>query len=194
MSSASMLESSQGSWIGRLIATVKQRERLVLFAGAGLQVVILAALVVARSLPLATGETVLLRVVPVDPRDMFRGDYVTLGYDISRLTPDDINGTRPSELRGRGVYVTLLAETDGQHYKAGKVSLTRPSGGKFIRGTVDSRDRIVYGIESYYVQEGTGHDYEAAVRRGQLSAEVAVAPDGQAALRGLRIESRPPTR
>lgn len=42
-----------------------------------------------------TGETLYARVVPIDPRDIFRGDYVTLGYDISTYTgtllPDNEN-------------------------------------------------------------------------------------------------------
>jgi uncharacterized membrane-anchored protein len=45
-----------------------------------------------------------------------------------------------------------------------------------------------FGIESYYVQEGTGRVYEQAIRDRKLSAELAVSPSGQAALRGLRIE------
>jgi GDYXXLXY motif protein len=38
------------------------------------------------------------------------------------------------------------------------------------------------GIESYYVQEGTGHRYEQAIRDRKLSAELAVTSSGQAAL------------
>jgi uncharacterized membrane-anchored protein len=32
-----------------------------------------------------TGEKIMLRVEPVDPRDLFRGDYVSLSYEISSL-------------------------------------------------------------------------------------------------------------
>jgi len=115
---------------------------------------------------------------------------VTLGYDISRAGPGQIQGlTKPVQDSGeQTIYVTLVAEADGVHFKGGEASVDRPASGKFIRGTIDGRNRISFGIESYYVQEGTGHDYEAAVRQGHLSAEVAISPDGQAALRGLRIE------
>jgi uncharacterized membrane-anchored protein len=47
---------------------------------------------------------------------------------------------------------------------------------------------LQFGIEAYYVQEGTGHRYEQAIRDRKLSAELAVTSGGQAALRALRIE------
>jgi uncharacterized membrane-anchored protein len=190
MSDTTTLSSCETGWIHRIVGAVKQRERLVLILGAALQIAVLAGVVVMRSLPLLTGNTVLLRVVPVDPRDMFRGDYVTLGYGISRVIPGQVKGLTKSsqDSRGQVVYVTLVPDADGVHFTGGEVSIDRPSSGKFIRGTLEGWNRITFGIESYYVQEGTGHNYEAAVRQGHLSAEVAIAPDGQAALRGLRIE------
>ena len=193
MSDSPTLTSCPTGWSHRILAAVKQRERLVLILGFALQIAVLAGIVIMRSRPLLTGDTVLLRVVPVDPRDMFRGDYVTLGYEISRLTPGQVQGlSNPAEnLIGRTVYVVLVPEADGAHFKGGVASVDRPSSGKYIRGTIDHWNRISFGIESYYVQEGGGHAYEAAARQGQLSAEVAIASDGQAALRGLRIESVP---
>ena len=87
------------------------------------------------------------------------------------------------------MYVTLVPEPDGHHYRGGAVSITPPPAGvKSIRGTLRDRSRIEFGIESYFVQEGKGKDYEDAIRSRRLSAEVALTPDGRAALRGLRIE------
>jgi len=48
--------------------------------------------------------------------------------------------------------------------------------------------RIDCGIESYHVREGTGLEYEQAIRSQELATEVAVTSDGQATLRALRIE------
>ena len=61
--------------------------RIFLFAGVGLQLVVLIGMIVFKAMPLWTGEPILLRVVPVDPRDMFRGDYVAISYDFSRIPP-----------------------------------------------------------------------------------------------------------
>ena len=42
-----------------------------------------------------------------------------------------------------------------------------------------------FGIEAFYVQEGTGKELERLRNSGQLSAEIAVTPWGQARLCGL---------
>src|SRR5690606_26923443 len=41
-----------------------------------------------RASLLANGREIVLDVVPVDPRSLFRGDYVILGYDISRFNTE----------------------------------------------------------------------------------------------------------
>ena len=85
---------------GTGVFSSSQRERgrghAFLFAGYGLQLVVLVGMMVGRMMLLWTGETVLLRVVPIDPRDIFRGDYVTLTYDISRVPTQGILGLPPS--------------------------------------------------------------------------------------------------
>ena len=41
---------------------------------------LILAMVFQRAAILRDGKEVRLEVVPVDPRDLFRGDYVVLGY------------------------------------------------------------------------------------------------------------------
>jgi uncharacterized membrane-anchored protein len=176
---------------GRIVEWFKARERPLLAIAAAAQILVLAGMIVMRSIPYFTGQTVLLRVQPVDPRDMFRGDYVILGYEFSRLPAGGIRGlpnTEPARIQNQPIYVSLVAEPDGVHYRAEDWSTTPPMSGLYLRGTVVGSNRAEFGIESYFVQEGHGHDYEDAIRNRHLSAEVAVAPDGQAAVRALRIE------
>ena len=66
--------------------------------------------------------------------------------------------------------------------------LEPPTSGRFIRGTVTPSGTAQYGIESYFVEEGKGHDYEQAVRDHKLSAEVLIDASGNAQLRRLVIE------
>lgn len=170
---------------------LKHRERGLLLAAAGLQVLVLLAMIAMRLAILARGDTVLLRVTPVDPRDLFRGDYVILSYEFSRVPPGGIQGLSPNwsdEWRDRPVYVTLVPEDDGKHWRMGSVSVNRPASGKYIQGKVKNWGQLEFGIESYFVQEGQGLEYERAVRERRLSAEVALTPDGQAMLRGLKME------
>ena len=87
------------------------------------------------------------------------------------------------------MYVELEPEADDLHYRGGIVSTSLPMPGtRFIQGTLADPSRIEFGIESYFVQEGKGKEYEKAIRDHRLSAEVALTSSGQAALRGLRIE------
>lgn len=179
-------------WLDRTAAGMKQQERYVVLVGVALQIVMLLGMIASHAAPILTGDTLLLRVVPVDPRDLFRGDYVILGYEFSRVPAGAIAGLRQGASgrypAGHTVYVSLVPEPDGKHWKADKFSIHRPTSGKYLRGKLIGHNRLEFGIESYYVQEGTGQKYERAIRSKKLSAEVKVASDGRAKLRGLRIE------
>jgi uncharacterized membrane-anchored protein len=176
------------------MAWIKGHERLVLLAAAAFQMVVLVAMIGLRVTPLLAGETILVRVVPVDPRDLFRGDYMVLGYDFSRVPPAgiedlaDSDRQREQQWQGLPVYVTLVPEPDGKHWRAERFSLSQPTSGKYLRGRIAGRGRLDFGIEAYYLQEGQGGKYEEAMRDRRLAAEIALTADGHAALRGLRIE------
>lgn len=192
------LHCNGGGLTEHAASDIHHRGRIVMPAGVGLQLVVLVGMIVLKAMPLWTGETILLRVVPIDPRDMFRGDYVALGYDFSRIPPE---GTpelgkprydRHGDWQGKTVFVVLTPEEDGKHWRTSRITTQQPAGDthqKYLRGTIADWNRIQCGIESYYVQEGEGMKYEEAARERKLSAEVAVTPDGRAALRGLKIES-----
>jgi uncharacterized membrane-anchored protein len=164
------------------------RERAVILGAVLLQFAVLVAMITRNTVPYIGGQTVLLRVVPVDPRDLMRGDYVTLSYDISRMAPTMMGGHTPGDASNRKVYVSLEAESDSRHFKGSAASFTRPPTGPYIQGAIAGGGQINFGIESYYVQEGQGHDYEKAVRERRLSAEVVLGYDGLPSLRGLVIE------
>jgi uncharacterized membrane-anchored protein len=193
MSNASAFASPR--WWTPFVDWITGHPRTLLSIGIGFQLFVLLGMIAFRAAPHVTGETVLLRVVPVDPRDMFRGDYVTLSYQFTRLSSVPGYGSQGNdphdERRGQTVYVLLAPEADGKHWRPIRASLTRPTEGRFIRGTVAGWDRGEFGIESFYVQEGKGLEYEEAVRRRKLSAVVSIAPDGRAALRSLQIEDAP---
>ena len=163
------------------LAAAPRRERRAIAAAVGLQLAVLLAMILGRTVPYMGATTVLLKVAPVDPRDLFRGDYVTLGYDISRFP---YNQFQP----GDPVFALLAPEGDGRHYSLAKFLNVAPSEGVFIQGTAGNGGRAIYGIESYYVQEKSGHDYERAVLNRTLWAEVALDSQGRPALRRLVIE------
>lgn len=175
------------TWLDNGHQWIKDRERGLLIVGIGFQVVVLIAIAVTPIMTLVKGDTIVLRVAPVDPRDLFRGDYVILSYEFSRVPPEGIQGLQSRDHEGETVYVTLVPDHDGKHWRASRFSFEKPSTGKFLRGQIKGWRRIEFGIESYFVQEGDGLRYERAVRDRNLSAEIALDQNGNAVLKRLVI-------
>jgi len=144
------------------------------------QVAVLVSMIVLDAAPLVFGERIKLQTAPVDPRDLFRGDYVVLEYDFNRFGPDRVQGLSHSrdydwfysEVEGRDVYVSLTPK--GDHYEASGAAIERPSSGPYLRGRMISPYRLECGIEAYYVEEGEGRRLENLMRQRRLLAEVAV--------------------
>ena len=110
---------------------------------------------IANSVILAFGEQVLLATIPVDPRDILRGDYVTLNYEISFIDEAMLTGVPDRE-----IFVTLQKDEIGIG-TVKSVSAARPPDGLYLRGVIrDRRGGIAYGIGVYYVPEGTGLEIE----------------------------------
>ncbi len=62
------------------------------------QIGFLSWIIAGRAAILRNGAEVLLKVEPVDPRDLLRGDYVSLGYEISRIPVKLIANVPPDKL------------------------------------------------------------------------------------------------
>lgn len=151
--------------------------------------VIASLWVIKSEYTLITGKKVLLKTVPVDPKDLLMGDYVILNYEISQI-PEKYEYLKnfPNE----EVYVVLktnnnIATID--RIQKGKA----PSEPLYIKGKISSCNRalfwsnracINYGIESYYVKEHTGRVLEENLRNGAL-VEISVDRHGNAKVKGF---------
>lgn len=136
---------------------------------------IVIAFVISQKLVYYTGTEVLLKTVPVDPRDLLRGDYVILNYEISERP-------RSGEFQNdETVYVVLEPDKDNVAH-ALNISKQKPSNGLFIKGRVGRT--IKYGIESYFVKEGTGRILEKNLRNGTL-VRVVIDKNGNAKVKGF---------
>lgn len=159
----------------------------------GLQLAILLLMILTKSLVLAHGTKVLLKTLPVDPWDLFRGEYVTLNYEISQLNLKELHYDGEAFKRNDRVYVAL--KKGDKYWSATSVSRRRPADESlFIKGTVryyndyDSTIFVTYGIESFFVPEGQGPEIEREVV--DLHAEVSVDSRGNAALSRLFIRDK----
>jgi uncharacterized membrane-anchored protein len=164
-----------------------------------IQTLVLGWMIFERAHLLSTGREVVLEVVPVDPRSLFQGDYVTLGYPMSRINVPPGSKFERDSL----IYVLLQKAPDGTFSVAG-VSAEPPATTSpdqvVLKGRVQyyseptgqapGQATVNYGIETFFVPEGTGRDLEKLVGERKLSALVAVDGDGNAAIKGLVVDGK----
>ncbi len=150
-----------------------------------------------RSQILENGQIVRLQVRPIDPRDIFRGDYVILAYNISQLDPV-LLGSNETYEKNDTVYVGLVESDDG-FWRARSIQRALPdavNGTVFISGRIRYRTGLTanqsvfikFGIESYFVPEGEGREIEDARNDHEVIILAAVAANGRAAIKGLIVD------
>jgi uncharacterized membrane-anchored protein len=143
---------------------------------------------------LATGKIILLETRRVDPRDLLRGDYLILNYKISdvpvNLFSPPVNKDLPY---GTKVFVALAPGTN-QFYEVVKASTNElaPSADEILlRGMSDQRwwstnsIHVAYGIENYYVAEGTGNP------TGKLTVQAVVPASGHPKIKEVFVDGKP---
>lgn len=166
-----------------------------------LQVGVLAYMAGEREHILTNGKVIHLRTAPIDPRDAFRGDYVHLNYEISRIGVDKLKGAETGkEIKKSDKIFVGLQEGPNGLYEFANAQLQEPKEGLYLTGRAlyphqglqpGSPIGISYGIEAYFVEQGTGVAIEE--HRGNrtgvqvpLEMEIAVSRTGQAVIKGYR--------
>lgn len=158
-----------------------------------LQLLAIFGMVAIHGYTLATGAPVLLKTVPVDPWDLFRGEYVTLRYEISTVDAGKVAMQGLPYRRGQQVYVTL--RQGDPYWTVGSVSAARTAAGDgemVVKARVewDSGREVGlrYGIEQFYVPEGEGKDLELQVEN--MAVEALVDRFGRSALHRVFVDGK----
>lgn len=155
-------------------------KRLIL--GLIVLMVIALSFILYLSLPLISGERIVLDTRPVDPFDIFRGQYLTINYEISNL--ELIEGVSEGDF----VYVLLKEDINGI-FRPEKTLINKPSEGIFIRGNVKStegnRMRLEYGIEQYFFERN------AILPIRNITVEAKVDSTGRARIVNLLQNKKP---
>lgn len=142
-------------------------------------VLILIGMTVTPLLTILTGKEVLLTTQPVDPRDLFRGDYVTLQYEAEQVHPSKIEQSIKDYFKERetssmpykslNVYALLEESEQGTH-EVVMVVKDRPEDGLYLKGEIEylwnSNEEVFvhYNLDRYFVPENTGKVLEDAIR------------------------------
>jgi len=183
----------------RLKGMIDRVPRTAFYVAAALvQIVLIAIMVIDRVRVLRTGVEVKLHTHAVDPRDFLRGDYVTLGYDMSTLPAGDLKET---PFRSATIFVKLAPDEEGFYKPISVHSQPVAVDGKelLMRGRVRSPCGQVYcdtlwlsyGIERYFVPEGEGRAIELSRNAGKVAVVAAVTSSGRAAIKRLLIDGKP---
>lgn len=153
----------------------------------------IAGIIAAKEVNLRSGVEVLLETEPVDPRDLFRGDYVVLSYDISNVTEDEYHYYYEGLSRGDDIYLAL--QKIGKYWEEDYLTTYEPtSESYYIKGKVTYADsdsvRVDYGIESYFVPEGEGR----VIERTSSDVDVLVSlKKGKGIIKEIYIDDEPLT-
>lgn len=171
---------------------------------------IFSGFILYKEYTLRTGTEILLKTEPLDPRDLFRGDYVILNYEISTLDLEEIPAEDPYFEYNDRIYLALTLE-DGYGVPK-KIYRNSPDDELYIKGTVkqliydweEDEDGLIaeeprvkelqveYGIESYFVPEGRGIEIERQQWTGEEGVDVKVVVDkyGNAVIKSLLIDGQ----
>ena len=160
-----------------------------------LQTAWLLATVVTQERALASGKVIMLETRPVDPRNPLSGDYLILNYTISdvptNLFSPPVKDDLPYHTK---IFVALAPGTNG-FYEVTRASTNAftPSGnGVLLKGASARRwwnaagsVHVAYGIENYFVAEGTGNPH------GKLTAQAVVSASGRAKIKEVFVDGKP---
>ncbi|MER8490573.1 GDYXXLXY domain-containing protein [Mesorhizobium australicum] len=160
----------------------------------------LSWIIASRAAILRNGKEVLLKIEPVDPRDLLRGDYIVLGYDISRIPVKMIANIAPDKQSSddTSIVVRLKKGADGYWTPTAAWFGTAPTpvaadeadiSGHVAAGW-DLRGEGMtiapdYGIERFYLPEGEGMAIQSDMRVRPFGIKLALAADGTAQIKAL---------
>jgi len=157
---------------------MKTKKLLIIFAIL-LQIISVAGIAISKESILQSGKQITLQTAPVDPRDIFKGDYVKLDYNFSSIPFQKLD-EKIKQLgvkKGQQVYLSLTTD----HYGLGhaeKLFINPPENKFYLTGystshwpykdykynETDKRNsrqnnypvKVKFGIEQYFVEQGQG--------------------------------------
>jgi uncharacterized membrane-anchored protein len=166
-----------------------KRQRIALVAIVCMQAIFLVGWAGYHEWLRRTAPVITLKVLPVDPRDIVRGQYFTLGYEIARVpVPADFKREAGAAvwigLREEGGFAHAIAAFDNREDASAMFAIVARA---TVVHSLSSTDlRVRYGIEEYYVPEGT-----PTPRIADLVVKATVSPEGKLNLKQVLLDGRP---
>lgn len=152
-------DTSKTHWLQKPAVTI-----IITLLGLALVLVVMTRNIIKYEAHLATGDTVLLALAPVDPRGFMQGDYMTLSYALERDVFAALNkdpGSYPINEQG---YVIVALD---QHNVGQFLRLAANQSKNLASNEIAIYYRIRNGTmqlatNAFFFQEGHGEAFEAA--------------------------------
>lgn len=143
-----------------------------------LQLIFLGSMIGFHQHKLGTSTRIMLKTVPIDPLSAFRGRFVSLRYEISRLPVSLLKDIGPNDLKGGDILFVKLKKA-GEYWQAEGVYRNMPEDREvYLRGRLSdyffSYGRyypsqvkelpLEYDIESFFLNEQAADTVEKSAR------------------------------
>ncbi len=172
------------------------------------QVGAVATIVISKESILQSGKQLTLQTAPIDPRDIFKGDYVKLDYNFSSIPCHKLDSKikQYGLKKGQKVYLSIMIDEYGLG-QADELLITAPDDKVYLAGYVRSHwpykkyefnavtqidcyqknhpVNVKFGIEQYYVEQGQGKVLESILGKRDdfqqpMLVKIAVSEKGDA--------------
>lgn len=109
---------------------------------------------------LADGETVFLKLAPVDPRSLMQGDYMALRFEVANDVFKNLNTQEQSNSVTGNIVVSLDDKKIGS-FKRFENSEALASNERYMQYRVRD-NRVKFATNAFFFEEGKAHVYEKA--------------------------------
>lgn len=153
----------------------------------------------------ADGVEITVVTLPVDPVDFFRGQYVQLNYEFSRLQ-DSLKTERNVEIaqrHGKPVYAVLKKEPSTGFWRLDEQTFqfpgrNAPDASRVVIRGICRLGRVKYGIEQFFMQEGIAKLVEDAAQatgpdKDRVAVTLRITPYGRATVKSVTVLPAPET-
>ncbi len=152
-------DTSKTHWLQKPAVTI-----IIALLGLALVLVVMTRNIIKYENHLATGDTVLLALAPVDPRGFMQGDYMTLSYALERDVFAALNkdpGSYP--INEQGYVIVALDQHNVGQFK--RLAANQPKNLASNEMALHYRIRngaMQLATNAFFFQEGHGEAFEAA--------------------------------
>lgn len=152
-------DTSSAHWLQKPAVTI-----IIALLGLALVLVVMTRNIAKYENHLATGDTVLLALAPVDPRGFMQGDYMTLSYALERDVFAALNRDPGSYPTNEDGYV-IVALDNNKVAQFMRLAANQPKGLASNEMAIHYRIRngaMQLATNAFFFQEGHGEAFEAA--------------------------------